>query len=135
MLHMLDTDIASYVIKDYDGLHVQKKLAALNSGEACVSALTRAELLFGLKMLPPKHRLHIGVKKFLNSVEVLAWPPEAAEFYADIRYELTRTGNPIGEMDMLIAAHAIAADAVLVTNNTRHFKRIKLPLMMANWME
>jgi len=45
MLHMLDTDIASYVIKDYDGLHVQKKLAALNSGEACVSALTRAELL------------------------------------------------------------------------------------------
>ena len=75
------------------------------------------------------------MKKFLNSVEVLAWPPEAAEFYADIRYELTRTGNPIGDMDMLIAAHAIAADAVLVTNNTRHFKRIKLPLMMANWMQ
>jgi tRNA(fMet)-specific endonuclease VapC len=48
---------------------------------------------------------------------------------------LTRTGNPIGEMDMLIAAHAIAVDAVLVTNNTRHFKRINLPLMMANWMQ
>jgi tRNA(fMet)-specific endonuclease VapC len=38
-------------------------------------------------------------------------------------------------MDMLIAAHAIASDAVLVTNNTRHFKRIKLPMMLANWME
>jgi tRNA(fMet)-specific endonuclease VapC len=135
MLHMLDTDIASYVIKDYGGANVLKKLQSLQTGEACISALTRAELLFGLKKLPPKHRLHVGVKKFLNSVDILAWQPEAAEFYAEIHHELTRTGNLIGEMDMLIAAHAIAADAVLVTNNTRHFKRIKLPMMMANWME
>jgi tRNA(fMet)-specific endonuclease VapC len=135
MLHMLDTDIASYVIKDYDGKHVFKKLQALQQGEACISAMTRAELLFGLKKVPPKHRLHVGVKKFLNSVIVLPWEPEAAEFYAEIFYELTRTGTPIGEMDMLIAAHAIAVDAVLVTNNTRHFKRIKLPIMLANWME
>ena len=135
MLHMLDTDIASYVIKDYGGANVLTKLQSLQFGEACVSALTRAELLFGLKKLPAKHRLHVGVKKFLNSVDVLAWPPEAAEFYAEIRHALTRTGNIIGEMDMLIAAHAIAVDAVLVTNNTRHLKRIKLPMMMENWME
>ena len=135
MLHMLDTDIASYVIKDYGGANVLKQLNALDADDVCVSALTRGELLFGLKKLPPKHRLHIGVKKFLNSVLILPWESEAAEFYAEIRHELTRTGNLIGEIDMLIAAHAIAADAVLVTNNTRHFKRIKLPLMMANWME
>jgi tRNA(fMet)-specific endonuclease VapC len=135
MLHMLDTDIASYVIKDYGGKHVLDKMEALDPGDASVSALTRAELLFGLKGLPPNHRLQIGVKKFLNSVLVLPWQPEAAEFYAEIRYELTRTGKLIGEIDMLIAAHAIAADAVLVTNNTRHFKRIKLPLMMANWVQ
>ena len=135
MLHMLDTDIASYVINDYGGTHVLEKLNALRFGEACVSALTRAELLFGLKKLPPKHRLHIGVRKFLNSVTVLPWEAEAAEFYAEIRYEHTRTGTLIGEIDMLIAAHAIATDAVLVTNNARHFKRIKLPLMMANWMD
>src|SRR5271168_2153059 len=107
MLHMLDTDIASYVINDYGGTHVLEKLNALRFGEACVSALTRAELLFGLKKLPPKHRLHIGVRKFLNSVTVLPWEAEAAEFYAEIRYELTRTGTLIGEIDMLIAAHAI----------------------------
>ncbi len=135
MLHMLDTDIASYIIKDYGGEHVLGKLRELSTDEVCVSALTRAELLFGLKKLPPKHRLHVGVKKFLNSVQMLAWEPAAAEFYAEIRHELTRTGNLIGEMDMLIAAHAIAADAVLVTNNMRHFKRIKLPIMMTNWME
>jgi tRNA(fMet)-specific endonuclease VapC len=135
MLHMLDTDTVSYALRDYGGVHVLRKLRALKPGEACVSAMTRAELLYGLKGLPAQHRLHVGVKKFLDSVDVLAWQPNAAEFYADIRHELTRSGTPIGEMDMLIAAHAIAADAVLVTNNTRHFKRIKLPLMMANWME
>ncbi len=135
MLHMLDTDIASYVIKDYGGAHVLGRLKELSPDEVCVSAMTRAELLFGLKKLPPKHRLHVGVKKFLHSVRVLPWEAEAAEFYAEIRYELTRTGNSIGEMDMLIAAHAIATDAVLVTNNVRHFKRIKLPIMMENWMD
>jgi tRNA(fMet)-specific endonuclease VapC len=135
MLHMIDTDIASYAIRDYGGEHVLGRLKSLRPGEACVSAMTRAELLYGLKSLPSQNRLHVGVKKFLDAVQVLPWPMEAAEFYAEIRHELTRTGKPIGEMDMLIAAHAIAADAVLVTNNTRHFKRIKLPLMMTNWMD
>jgi tRNA(fMet)-specific endonuclease VapC len=135
MLHMIDTDIASYIIKDYGGTHVLSKLGRLAPGEACVSAMTRAELLYGLKKLPAKHRLHVGVKKFLNLVQVLSWDTEAAEFYAEIRFDLSRNGNPIGEMDMLIAAHAIAVNAMLVTNNTRHFKRIKLPLMMVNWME
>jgi tRNA(fMet)-specific endonuclease VapC len=135
MIHMLDTDTVSYALRDYGGVHVLQKLKTLKPGEACVSVMTRAELLYGLKNLPAQHRLHVGVKKFLDSVDVLPWQSEAAEFYADIRHELTRTGTPIGEMDMLIAAHAIAADAVLVTNNTRHFKRIKLPMMMANWME
>jgi tRNA(fMet)-specific endonuclease VapC len=45
------------------------------------------------------------------------------------------TAKPIGDMDTLIAAHAIAAEAVLVTNNTHHFERIKLPLMLENWMQ
>jgi len=66
---------------------------------------------------------------------MLTWDAESADFHAEIKHQLKTSGTPIGEMDMLIAAHAIAADAVLVTNNTRHFKRIKLPLMLENWME
>ncbi len=65
----------------------------------------------------------------------MSWDAEAAGVYAAIKHQLWVDGTPIGDMDMLIAAHAIAADAVLVTNNVRHFKRIKLPLMMENWME
>ncbi len=66
---------------------------------------------------------------------MLPWDAVAADFHAEIKFQLKTSGTLIGEMDMLIAAHAIAADAVLVTNNSRHFKRIKLPLMMQNWME
>ncbi len=135
MLHMLDTDIASYIIKDDGGNLFRDKLAVIDPRDICISALTRAELLFGLKSLPPRHRLHLGVRRFLHSVQVLSWAPDGAEFYAEIRHELKRTGNLIGEMDMLIAAHALSADAALVTNNTRHFKRIKQPLMLINWME
>ena len=71
----------------------------------------------------------------MKNMVTLSWDAEAADFHAEIKHQLKAAGTPIGEMDTLIAAHAIAADAVLVTNNVRHFKRIKLPLMMENWME
>jgi tRNA(fMet)-specific endonuclease VapC len=132
MLHMLDTDTASYIIKGrLPG--VEAKLAALEPSRVCVSVITRAELLYGLKRLPPAHRLHIGVRRFLRIVRVLSWDAEAADFYADIRHELVSSGQVIGELDMMIAAHSLAAAAVLVTNNTRHFERIPAPLILQNW--
>jgi tRNA(fMet)-specific endonuclease VapC len=134
MLHMLDTDTASYIIKGRPP-GVEARLAALEPSLVCVSVITRAELLYGLKRLPPAHRLHIGVRRFLRIVRVLSWDAEAAGFYADIRHELVSTGQLIGELDMMIAAHSLAAAAVLVTNNTRHFERIPAPLILQNWCE
>jgi tRNA(fMet)-specific endonuclease VapC len=134
MLHMLDTDTASYIIKGRPA-GVEAKLAALEPSLVCISVITRAELLYGLKRLPPAHRLHIGVRRFLRIVRVLSWDAEAADFYADIRHELASTGQIIGELDMMIAAHSLAAAAVLVTNNTRHFERIPAPLILQNWCE
>ena len=66
---------------------------------------------------------------------MLAWDADAADWYAEIRHQLTTAGQPIGEMDMMIAAHALAIGAVLVTNNTRHFRRVAAPLALANWHE
>jgi len=134
MLHMLDTDTASYIIKGRPQ-GVEARLSALEPSLVCVSVITRAELLYGLKRLPPAHRLHIGVRRFLRIVRVLSWDAEAADFYADIRHELASTGQIIGELDMMIAAHSLAAAAVLVTNNTRHFERIPAPLILQNWCE
>jgi tRNA(fMet)-specific endonuclease VapC len=133
-LHLLDTDTASFVIKGRSP-EVEAQLATIPPDRVCVSAVTRAELMYGLKRLPPSHRLQVGVRQFFRIVRVLAWDADAADWYADIRHQLTTTGQPIGEMDMMIAAHAISIGAVLVTNNMRHFGRIAAPLALANWRE
>src|ERR1700687_4556451 len=134
MLHMLDTDIASYIIKKRSP-EIEAKLLAIEPSMVCVSVITRAELLYGLKRLAPDHRLHLGVRQFLKIVRVLSWDADAADFYAEIRYRLVTTGQLIGELDMMIAAHSLAAAAVLVTDNTRHYERISSPLILENWSE
>ena len=132
MLHMLDTDIASYIIKRRSP-SIEAKLSALDPAQVCISAITKAELQYGLKRLPPDHKLHVRARQFLKLVRVLAWDAEAADFYAEIRHGLKLAGEPIGELDMMIAAHSLSVSAVLVTNNLRHFSRIREPLVLENW--
>jgi len=132
MLHMLDTDTASYIIKGRSPA-VREKLAIVPPADICVSVVTRAELLYGLKRLAPEHRLHLGVRQFLKIIRVLAWDSDAADHYADIRHQLVSTGQPIGELDMMIAAHSLSAGAALVTKNMRHYERIEAPLTLVNW--
>ena len=134
VLHMLDTDTASYIIKGRSP-NIEAKLASLPPSVTCISVITRAELLYGLKRLPPDHRLHLAVRRFLTIIRILSWENEAADRYAEIRHQLVATGQPIGDMDMMIAAHAIAVGAILVTNNTRHFSRITMPLSLENWSQ
>ncbi len=71
----------------------------------------------------------------MRIVRAFAWDAGAADQYAEIRHHLVSDGQPIGEMDMMIAAHALSVSAVLVTNNTRHFSRIAAPLMLVNCVE
>jgi tRNA(fMet)-specific endonuclease VapC len=132
VLHMLDTDTASYLLKGRSQI-AASRLAEVPPSSVCISAITQAELLYGLKQLPADHRLHQAVHQFLQILQVLAWDGIAARWYADIRYRLKTTGQPIGEMDTMIAAHALATGAALITNNTRHFGRIEAPLTLVNW--
>lgn len=133
MLHMLDTDTASYLIKG-NSPGIEAKVAELVPSMVCISVMTRAELQYGLKRLPAEHRLHLAVRQFLKIVRVLPWDSDSADWYAGIRHQLVTTGQPIGEMDMMIAAHSLSAAAVLVTNNTRHYERIEAPLILVNWV-
>jgi len=133
MLHMLDTDTASYLIKGRSSA-IEAKLAVLVPSTVCISVMTRAELQYGLKRLPADHRLHLAVRQFLKIVRVLPWDAEAADWYAEIRHQLISKGQPIGELDMMIAAHALSVGAVLVTNNNRHYERFEAPLILANWV-
>jgi tRNA(fMet)-specific endonuclease VapC len=133
-LHLLDTDTASFVIKGRSP-EIEARLAATPADRIRVSSVTQAELMYGLRRLPASHRLQGNVRAFLKLARVLAWGADAADIYADIRHQLTRTGQPIGDMDMMIAAHAVAVGAVLVTNNARHFGRIGAPLVLVNWRD
>jgi len=133
MLYMLDTDTASYIIKGRSP-GIEAKLADILPSMVCISVMTRAELLYGLKRLSADHRLHLAVRQFLKIVRVPSWDAEAADWYASIRHQLITVGQPIGELDMMIAAHSLSAGAVLVTNNVRHYERIEAPLILENWV-
>jgi tRNA(fMet)-specific endonuclease VapC len=131
---MLDTDIVSYLIKCRDA-ELESRFRSIPPSSVCVSAITRGELMYGLKTLPPRHSLQLDVRRFLNAIRVVPWDAAAADYYAEIRHHLTGSGQPIGELDMMIAAHSLAAGCVLVTNNLRHYKRIHLPLTVENWVK
>jgi tRNA(fMet)-specific endonuclease VapC len=133
MLYMLDTDTCRYLIKEKSRT-VKNHLATLAPSSICISVMTRAELQYALKRLPADHRLHLLVRQFLKIVRTLSWNIEASDWYVDIRHQLNSSGQTIGEMDMMIAAHSLSVAAILVTNNLRHYKRIAAPLILENWV-
>ncbi len=134
MLHLLDTDTVSYLVKGR-APEIESRLSSMMPAMVCISVMTRAELQYDLKRLPGNHRLHLVIRRFLGIVRTLPWDIDAADWYAEIRHQLVRSGQPIGEMDMKIAAHSLSAGAVLVTNNRRHFERIQAPMIIESWME
>jgi tRNA(fMet)-specific endonuclease VapC len=133
MLHMLDTDTVSDLVKGKSPA-IEARLTALMPARVCISVMTRAELHYGLKRLPAEHRLHLVVRQFLKIPRVLPWDAEAADWYAEIRHQLSCSGQAIGDPDRMMAAHSLAVGAVLVTNNRCHFERIEAPLMLENWV-
>ena len=110
-----------------------ERLAELPPSFVCLSVITGAESLSSVKRFSAPDRLHIGVRQFQRIVRTLPWDIDAADWYADVRHSLMTAGQPIGDPDMMIAAHSLAVGAILVTNNARHFERIDAPLALVNW--
>lgn len=125
-LYLLDTNTVSCVIKG-DILRVRQRLARVPMAQLAVSVVTEAELRFGVERRPEAKQLRIAVEEFLVRVTVLPWDSETAAEYAKLRAALERAGTPIGNLDLMIAAQALAEDAVLVTNDAalRRIKRLK----------
>ncbi len=132
--YMLDTDICSYLIRSSDSV-LQSHIQHVPAEKVVISVVTQAELLYGVKHFPMQHSRRTEVAFFLRLANILPWSNLAAEAYADIRHTLTTSGQLIGELDMMIAAHALARGSILVTNNTRHFERLAPPLHLENWAE
>jgi tRNA(fMet)-specific endonuclease VapC len=125
--YLLDTNTARYVIKG-NFPRVRERLLKVPMAEVGISVVTEAELRFGVARKPEAVKLRTAVEEFLLRVEVLPWDSAAAEQYAEVRADLERTGKPMGNMDLMIAAHALAAQVVLVTHDHvfRRIKRLKI---------
>jgi len=120
--YLLDTNTASYAIKG-NIPRVRQRLQKVASSDIAISAVTEAELRFGLAKYPEATRLKIVVEEFLRFAEIRSWDSDAAHHYAVVRAAAEREGRPIGSLDMMIAAHALALGAVLVTGD-RVFRRV-----------
>lgn len=121
---MLDTNICIYAIKHKPEI-VIKRFLAHNPDEMCISAITYGELMHGVEKSQSTEKNRIALALFLSPITILEFGAEAAEEYGRIRADLEKKGTPIGSMDLLIAAHAKAERLIIVTNNTREFKRVE----------
>ncbi len=129
--YMLDTNIASYIVRGPSPA-LAARLVAVPMAQLCVSAITQAELLYGVARKPGATNLQTAVREFLMRIDVLAWDNVAGARYGTLRAALEAAGTPLGNLDTLIAAHALAEDAVLVTNDQAFAKVAGLQL--ENWV-
>jgi tRNA(fMet)-specific endonuclease VapC len=128
--YLLDTNVASYVIKG-NVPRVRERLLKVPMAEVGISVVTEAELRFGVTRRPEAAGLKLAVDEFLLRVEILPWDSQAAQRYATLRSTLEDSGTPMGNLDMMIAAQALAAGATLVTHD-RVFHRVK-QLKIEDW--
>jgi tRNA(fMet)-specific endonuclease VapC len=130
--YMLDTNTVSYIIKDKSPAS-RAKLANLQQGEiACISAITEAKLQYGIARNLKSVAIRLAVEAFCARIQVLPWGREEAEAYGGLRAKQEAAGKPLGNMDLLIAAHAISVGAILVTNDKVFLQVADLPATV-NW--
>jgi len=128
--YLLDTNTASCVIKG-NFPRVREHLLKVPMAEVGISSVTEAELRFGVARIQGARNLQVAVEEFLLRLEILAWDSACAREYAHLRASLERSGEPMGNLDMMIAAQALAAELVLVTHD-RVFQRLK-GLRIEDW--
>jgi tRNA(fMet)-specific endonuclease VapC len=129
--YILDTNIISDLIRNPQG-RAAKRIARVGEDSICTSIIVAAELRYGCAQNGSK-RLLKAVEDLLGEIDVLAFDAPADAEYGGIRAQLEGAGKPIGGNDLLIAAHACATDATIVSANASEFKRIS-GLKVENWL-
>ena len=117
MIYLLDTNMVSYIVKGRSFAASDRLVALSGDDTAAVSSITVAEIRYGLAKKPEATALKSLMDSFLASIQVLPWGTDEAEAYGTVRATLEKKGITLGNMDMMIAAHAIIAKATLVTND------------------
>ena len=131
-MYMLDTNICIYVLKNHSD-KLRHKFKAIK--DICISSITYGELCFGIENGSNnlKEERWRQLEIFTQRLLIEPWDENAGRHYGSIRAQLKKEGTPIGNNDLLIAAHARSINAVLVTNNVREFNRVP-NLTVENWV-
>ncbi len=130
---LLDTNICIYIIKRKPN-EVLHHFQQYHPGDIGISSITLAELQYGVAKSQAQQSNSEALSEFLIPIEILPFDESATQAYGSIRTLLERQGNIIGAMDLLIAAHAVSLDAILVTNNVKEFERVP-NLKIENWVK
>ena len=131
-MYLLDTDTCSYLMKRTHPVLIGR-VRAFRPGELKVSVVTQYELEYGVRRSGRIEELGLVVAAFLGNLEVLSFDTAAARQAAQVRTDLAASGTMIGSYDLLIAGHALALGATLVTNNAQEFGRVP-GLRVENWI-
>jgi tRNA(fMet)-specific endonuclease VapC len=130
-LYLLDTNITGYIVSGRSQAARHMLKLTIQQTPVAISAVTEAEILFGLELKPEAARLRASVERLFQAVEIRAWDSAAAA-YGRLRARLKTTGKPLAEMDLLIASHALATGAVLVSHDNA-FQNVTPFLTVADW--
>ncbi len=131
---LLDTDICIYLLNQRPGFEaILRHLDGRRQGEVALSAITLAELRFGIAASQRRDVNLAKLELFLVAFEIAPFDAPAATAYGSLRAQLQARGTPIGPLDTLIAAHALALGAIMVTHNVREFGRVP-GLTVENWL-
>ena len=117
---LLDTDAISYVIRGFEPY--LSEFRNLEPGDWGISSLVAYELGFGIRL--KQTQVNPVVEEFLKNAQTYSFDNAAAQIAADLAAQLSKAGKTIDRGDLMIAAHAISLDAVLVSNNVKHFNRV-----------
>ena len=131
--YLLDTNIVSYYLRRSLPALEQRINDGLKHRTLAISVVTRAELRYGQIGMTPDDRRRSLIDSFFLRLPSVEWSIESADHYGALKHTFKTPGTPIGDMDTLIAAHALAENLILVTHNTRHFERIP-GLKLEDWM-
>ena len=134
MLVLLDTNICIHLINRRPGFELAlRRLSGRSFGEICISAVTVSELHYGAAKSARSKENATALKQFLSCFDLLDYPVAAAANYGTVRTSLERSGKPIGNNDLLIAAHALSIGASVATGNVKEFDRVR-GLKVLNWL-
>jgi tRNA(fMet)-specific endonuclease VapC len=130
--YLLDTNTCIYIAK-HNPPAVRERFARQAASDLVMSVVTFGELRFGAEKSQSKEKARAAIQQLRSRIEVCPLPIAAAEHYGEIRAELQKYGQPIGNNDLWIAAHARSEGWIVVTNNDSEFERVP-GLVVENWV-